>query len=85
MGKEGMVEELANRVTLNMHDLLMQTAKHKVEEVLLVETGGGKPTGFLHLGTALEASEWQASGGQWNYPCAQFSWIVCRNGNSGGS
>lgn len=73
VGKEETVEELAYKATLNMLDLLMQTAKHKVEEDVLVAMGGGKPTGFLPLGTAPEASESQSSGGRWIYPCPTFS------------
>lgn len=55
--KEGMVEGQVYRATQNMHDSPMQIVKHKVEEDLLVAMGGGKPTGFLPLGTVLEASE----------------------------
>lgn len=73
MVKEERVEELAYKAALNMLDLLMQTAKHRVEGDVLVVMGGGKPTGYLPLGTALEASGSRASGGGWIYPCPRFS------------
>lgn len=57
VGTEGTVEGQVYRATRNMHDLPKQIVKHKVEEDLLVAMGGEKPTGFLPLGTALEALE----------------------------